>query len=480
MIERYTREGMGAIWSRRAMFESWLMVEINACLAMAELGQVPQNVAAKLAKTADFDVHRIDEIEQVTRHDVIAFLEAVAEKVGPDARYLHLGLTSSDVLDTASAWRLTRAADLLLADLDGLLAAVKTRAFEHKRTPCIGRSHGIHAEPTTFGLKLAVYYDEFVRHRERLVEARQGIAVGKISGAVGTFARVDPFVEKFVCERMGLEPAKASTQILQRDRHAHFFMTLAGVAASIEKLAVEIRHLQRTEVLEVEEAFAKGQKGSSAMPHKRNPVGAENVTGLARLVRANAWAALENVALWHERDISHSSVERVIMPDSTILLDYMLARMRTIVANMVVYPENMRRNLDRLRGLIYSGQVLVSLVEAGLDRATAYALVQGPAMRVWESIQAGRNDGPSFLDLLRAEPEVVERLGEADLEAMFDLDAQLTRVDFIFDRVFREDLVDITDEKTKGTSDRLEKDRKPGRVIRVGAGRGKKKSEEDK
>jgi adenylosuccinate lyase len=418
------------------MFDSWLAVEVNAALAMAELGQVPKDVAARLAETADFDVARIDEIEEKTRHDVIAFLEAVAEKTGPDARYLHLGLTSSDVLDTASAWRLTRAADMLLADLDGLLAAIKARSIEHKYTPMIGRSHGIHAEPTTFGLKLAVFYDEFARHKERLVEARKSIAVGKISGAVGTYARVDPFVERFVCDKMGLAPAKAATQVLQRDRHAHFFMTLAGVAASIEKLAVEIRHLQRTEVLEAEEAFAKGQKGSSAMPHKRNPVGAENVTGLARLVRTNALAALENVALWHERDISHSSVERVIMPDSTILLDYMLARVTAIVANLVVYAENMQRNLDRLKGLIYSGQVLVALIETGLDRAEAYVLVQGPAMKVWGDVQAGRTDGPTFLELLEEESEVVERLGQAELAAMFDLQAQLGRVDYIFERVF--------------------------------------------
>ncbi len=427
---------MGAIWTRRAMFESWLAVEINAALAMAELGQVPREVAARLVAQADFDVERIDEIEQKTRHDVIAFLEAVAEKTGPDARFLHLGLTSSDVLDTASAWRLARAADLLLSDLDGLLAALEARALEHKYTPMIGRSHGIHAEPTTFGLKLAVFFDEFVRHKERLVEARKSIAVGKISGAVGTYARVDPFVERFVCDKMGLAPAKAATQVLQRDRHAHFFTTLAGAAASLEKLAVEIRHLQRTEVLEAEEAFAKGQKGSSAMPHKRNPVGAENITGLARLVRTNALAALENVALWHERDISHSSVERVIMPDSTILLDYMLARMTGIIKGLVVYPENMRRNLDRLRGLIYSGQVLVALIETGLGRAEAYALVQGPAMRVWADVQAGRTDGPSFLDLLTKESEVVERLGRAELAAMFDLEAQLGRVDYIFERVF--------------------------------------------
>jgi adenylosuccinate lyase len=399
---------------------------------MAEQGLIPRSAAETIwekGSKAVFDVARIDAIEREVKHDVIAFLTHLAEHVGPDARFVHMGLTSSDVLDTCFNVQLVRAADLLAADLDALLDALKRRAFEHKLTPTIGRSHGIHAEPTTFGLKLAYAYAEFARARERLAHARAEVATCAVSGAVGTFANVDPRVEAFVAERMGLKPELVSTQVIPRDRHAMYFATLAVIASSLERLAVEIRHLQRTEVLEAEEFFSEGQKGSSAMPHKRNPVLTENITGLARMVRAYALPALENVALWHERDISHSSVERMIGPDATVTLDFALARMAGVIDKLVVYPGNMARNLDRLGGLVHSQRVLLALVDKGASREDAYRLVQRNAMRVWA-------EGGDFLALLKADPEVSKALSPAELEALFDLGYHTKHVDDIFARVF--------------------------------------------
>ena len=434
MIPRYARPAMVAIWEPQSRFRIWFEIEAHACDAMAAIGVIPKASAEAIwAKAGDvsFDVERIDEIERVTRHDVIAFLTHLAEFIGPDARFVHQGMTSSDVLDTCLAVQLTRAADLLVADVDALLAALKRRAYEHKLTPTIGRSHGIHAEPVTFGLKLAQAYAEFARCRERLVAARKEVATCAISGAVGTFANIDPRVEAHVAAKMGLVPEPVSTQVIPRDRHAMFFATLGVVASCLERLAIEVRHLQRTEVLEAEEFFAEGQKGSSAMPHKRNPVLTENVTGLARLVRGMALPAMENVALWHERDISHSSVERMIGPDATVTLDFALARMTNVIANLVVYPANMRKNLDRLGGLIHSQRVLLALTQGGVSREDAYALVQRNAMPVW------RGEG-DFLALLKADPQVAHALTPQRLDELFDLDYHLKHVDTIFARVFGE------------------------------------------
>ncbi len=434
MIPRYTRKEMAQIWEPQTRFRIWFEIEAYATDALAELGVVPRDAAARIwekGKDAVFDVARIDEIEAVTKHDVIAFLTHLAEIVGPEARFVHQGMTSSDVLDTCLNVQLTRAADLLIEDVDGLLAALKRRAFEHKNTVCIGRSHGIHAEPTTFGIKLAQAHAEFQRARERLVMARKEIATCAISGAVGTFANIDPRVEEYVAEKMGLTPEPVSTQVIPRDRHAMYFAALAVVASSIERLATEIRHLQRTEVLEAEEYFSPGQKGSSAMPHKRNPVLTENLTGLARLVRSAVIPALENVALWHERDISHSSVERGIGPDATIHLDFALKRMTGVIDKLLVYPENMQRNLDRLGGLVHSQRVLLALTQKGMSREESYAAVQRNAMPVW------RGEG-NFLDLLKKDKDVSALLSAAELESLFDLGYHTKHVDTIFARVFGE------------------------------------------
>ena len=434
MIPRYTRKEMAQIWEPQTRFRIWFEIEAYATDALAELGVVPKEAAAKIwekGKDAVFDVERIDEIEAVTKHDVIAFLTHLAEIVGPEARFVHQGMTSSDVLDTCLSVQLTRAADLLIDDVDGLLAALKRRAFEHKNTVCIGRSHGIHAEPTTFGIKLAQAHAEFQRARERLVMARKEIATCAISGAVGTFANIDPSVEEYVAEKMGLTPEPVSTQVIPRDRHAMYFAALAVVASSIERLATEIRHLQRTEVLEAEEYFSPGQKGSSAMPHKRNPVLTENLTGLARLVRSAVIPALENVALWHERDISHSSVERGIAPDATIHLDFALKRLTGVIDKLLVYPENMQRNLDRLGGLVHSQRVLLALTQKGMSREDSYAAVQRNAMPVW------RGEG-NFLELLKKDKDVSALLSAAELESLFDLGYHTKHVDTIFRRVFGE------------------------------------------
>ena len=431
MIPRYSRPDMVAIWTPEARFRIWFEIEAHATDALAELGVVPKEAAAAIWEKGAFDVDRIDEIERETKHDVIAFLTNVAEHVGEPARFLHQGMTSSDVLDTCLSVQLARASDILLADLDALLAALKTRAYEHRLTPTIGRSHGIHAEPVTFGLKLALAYAEFTRCRARLVAARAEIATCAISGAVGTFANIDPFVESYVAERLGLAVEPISTQVIPRDRHAMYFATLGVIASSIERLATEVRHLQRTEVLEAEEYFSPGQKGSSAMPHKRNPVLTENLTGLARMVRGYVTPALENVALWHERDISHSSVERYIGPDATITLDFALARMTGVIEKLVVYPARMQKNLDRMGGLVHSQRVLLALTQAGVSREDSYRLVQRNAMKVWES------DGAlSLMDLLKADPDVTAALSIEDIESRFDLDYHLRHVDTIFDRVF--------------------------------------------
>ncbi len=432
MIPRYAREQMVSIWSPETKFRIWFEIEAHATDALAELGVVPKEAAAKVwekGRNAKFDVARIDEIEREVKHDVIAFLTHLSEIVGPEARFVHQGMTSSDVLDTCLNVQLMRAADLLIEDTDALLAALKKRAFEYKTTPTIGRSHGIHAEPTTFGIKLATYFAEFTRARQRLVTARAEIATCAISGAVGTFANIDPKVEEYVAKMMGLSVEPISTQIIPRDRHAAYFAALGVVASSLERLAIEIRHLQRTEVLEAEEYFSPGQKGSSAMPHKRNPVLTENVTGLARMVRAYALPAMENVALWHERDISHSSVERYIGPDATITLDFALARMTGVVQKLVVYPVRMQENLDRTHGLVHSQRVMLALTQAGVSREDSYRMVQRNAMRAW-------NGEGNLLDLLKADPDVAKALPAPQLEAMFDLGYHLKQVDTIFARVF--------------------------------------------
>jgi adenylosuccinate lyase len=421
---------MGAIWSDRRRYETWLDVELAATDAMAEAGIVPTDAARELRSRASFDIARIEAIEQVTQHDVIAFTTAVAEKAGPAARWLHFGLTSSDVLDTAQAIQMREACDLIVKGIAGLMDAVRRRAEEHRRTAMIGRTHGVHAEPMTLGVKLALWYAELQRDLDRVLRAREIVSVGKISGAVGMFAHLEPAVEARVCERLGLHPADVSSQVIQRDRHAELLMALAITGASLEKFAVEIRGLQKTEIGEVEEPFAKGQKGSSAMPHKRNPIGSEQVTGLARLLRGNAMAALENVALWHERDISHSSVERVILPDSFIALDHMLRRFTKIVSGMVVYPERMRENLDRSRGVVFSGTVLLELARRGVSREQAYEWVQRNAMRSF-------HEQKPFKALLLADADVARVLQPSDIEQCFDLDHQLRNVDAIFERVFK-------------------------------------------
>ena len=428
MISRYSRPAMTAIWEPANRFALWLKIEILACEAWHELGQVPADALETLRAKASFDVARIDAIEREVKHDVVAFLTAVAERVGPASRYLHLGLTSSDILDTALACQMRQAADLLLADVDALAAVLTELAMKHRKTIMIGRTHGIHAEPTTFGLKLAMWLMEVRRARERLQRAREVVSFGKLSGAVGTFANVPPRVEEYVCAGLGLSPEPISTQIIQRDRHAEYLAVLAIVGASLDKFATEIRHLQRTEVREVEEPFAEGQKGSSSMPHKRNPVACEQVSGLSRLLRSNAQAGLENVALWHERDISHSSVERVILPDSTILLDYLLTRFREILEGLRVYPENMRRTLEATHGVIFSQQVLLTLARAGASREAAYRIVQRNAMRAWE-------EGQPFKQLLHEDPEVRAIMGQAEIESCFDLGYHLRHVDDIFRRV---------------------------------------------
>lgn len=433
MIPRYSRPEMTAIWSPETRFSIWLEIETLAAEAMAELGQIPAEAARAIRERGAFDVARIDAIEREVKHDVIAFLTSVAEHVGPEARFMHLGMTSSDVLDTCLAVQLQRASDLLLAGVDRLLAALKRRAEEHRRTLTIGRSHGIHAEPTTFGLKLAGFYAEMTRNRARLQAARTEISTCAISGPVGTFATVDPRIEEMVAARLGLVAEPVSTQVIPRDRHAAFFSALAVTAASIERLATEIRHLQRTEVLEAEEFFSEGQKGSSAMPHKRNPVLTENLTGLSRLVRSAVTPALENVALWHERDISHSSVERGIGPDATIHLDFALHRMAGVMEQLIVYPETMRANLDSLGGLHNSQRILLALVEKGASREDAYRLVQRNAMAVWAD---RTRSGDAFLDRLKSDPEVASRLTAGELEGLFDPDFHTRQVDAIFARVF--------------------------------------------
>ncbi len=431
MIPRYTRPEMAANWSPETRFSFWLEIETLAAEAMAELGTIPREAAEAIRKRGAFDIARIDEIEAEVKHDVIAFLTSVAEHVGPEARFMHQGMTSSDVLDTCFNVQLVRAADLLIVGLDRLLASLKTRAHEHKLTPTIGRSHGIHAEPTTFGLKLAFAYAEFDRAKARMIAAREEVGTCAISGAVGTFANVDPRVEAYVAEKMGLKSEPVSTQIIPRDRHAMYFATLGVIASSLERLATEIRHLQRTEVLEAEEYFSAGQKGSSAMPHKRNPVLTENVTGLARLVRGYVIPAMENVALWHERDISHSSVERMIGPDATATLDFAIHRMAGVIEKLVVYPDRMRANLDRLGGLVHSQRVLLALTQAGVARETAYRLVQRNAMKVW-------NENASFLDELLADEDVRAALDEQAIRSLFDLDHHMRGVDAIFARVLGE------------------------------------------
>ncbi|MBB3607771.1 adenylosuccinate lyase [Rhizobium sp. BK602] len=432
MIPRYSRPEMVAIWSPETKFRIWFEIEAHACDALAQLGVIPKSAAETIWEKggkATFDVARIDEIEAVTKHDVIAFLTHLAEIVGPDARFVHQGMTSSDVLDTCFNVQLVRATDILLADIDKLLDALKRRAFEHKDTVTIGRSHGIHAEPITFGVKLALAYAEFERCKQRLIAAREEVATCAISGAVGTFANIDPRVEEHVAAALGLKPEPVSTQVIPRDRHAMYFATLGVVASSIERLSIEIRHLQRTEVLEAEEYFSPGQKGSSAMPHKRNPVLTENLTGLARMVRSYAVPAMENVALWHERDISHSSVERMIGPDATVTLDFALARLTSVIDKLLVYPENMMNNLNKFRGLVHSQRVLLALTQAGVSREDSYRLVQRNAMKVWEQ-------GKDFLEELLADPEVRAALSEEDIREKFDLGYHTKHVDTIFKRVF--------------------------------------------
>jgi len=429
MISRYTRPEMGRIWEHENRYAKWLEVEIAACEAMAEEGLVPEEALETIKKKAAFSVEKILEIEETTKHDVIAFLTNVEEYVGPDSRYIHLGLTSSDILDTSFALILKEAMDMIIQDVKNFMVVLKRRAKEHKNTVTIGRSHGIHAEPITFGLKLAVWYSEMSRNLERLEQAKDVISHGKLSGAVGTFANISPKIEAATMKSLGLKPAAISTQIIQRDRHAQYFTSLAILAGSLEKIAVEIRHLQRTEVLEAEEAFAKGQKGSSAMPHKKNPVGSENISGLARIVRSNSLAAMENMPLWHERDISHSSVERVIGPDSTILIDYMLNRMTGIIDRLVVHPDRMIENLNKMKGLTFSQQILMKLATKGLERQQAYVMVQKNAMKVWE-------EGHEFKGLILKDKEIGKYLNKEEIEEIFDLDYHLKYVDEIFNRVF--------------------------------------------
>ncbi|MEN3335540.1 MAG: adenylosuccinate lyase [Blastocatellia bacterium] len=429
MIERYTMPEMGAIWTEQNRFQKWLDVEIAACEVHAEMGAIPADAVEVIKRKARFDVERINEIERTTRHDVIAFTTALAENIGPESRFVHYGLTSSDVVDTANALLMREAADLLLKDLDRLGDALRRRAFEHKDTLMMGRTHGVHAEVTTFGLVLALYYADNERNKERLLRARDIISVGKISGAVGTFAHLDPEVEERVCKKLGLKPAPISTQVIQRDRHAEYLSTLAIITASLEKIALEVRHLQRTEVREAQEPFSAGQKGSSAMPHKRNPVTSEQICGLARVVRSNAQAAFENIALWHERDISHSSVERIILPDSCILSDYLLQKTIWLIDGLVVNARRMRETVESLGEVTASGRLLLALTAKGMTREEAYAIVQPMAMRVWD-------EGANFRDLVMSNPAVTERLPAEELHALFDLTHQLRNIDKIFERVF--------------------------------------------
>ncbi len=431
MIERYSRPEIAAIWTDDSRYRIWLDVELAVCEAWARRDKIPADSLAKIKKNAAFETGRIAEIEAEVHHDVIAFLTAVAEKVGDDSRFIHMGMTSSDLLDTTFAIQFSRSAAMIEEGVKKLRTSLGKLAQEHKSTVMMGRSHGIHAEPITFGLKVAVWYDEFGRHEKRLAEAMDGIAVGKLSGAVGTFAHIEPEMEREVCEKFGLKPAPVSTQIVQRDRHAHFFSVLAGIAASVEKVAVEIRHLQRTEVGEAAEPFGKGQKGSSAMPHKRNPILCENLTGLARIVRTNAMAALENVALWHERDISHSSVERVIAPDSTILTDFMLARLARVIDGLDVNPERMKENMEMSHGLYNSQEVMLALARSGMKREDAYRLVQERAMESWKG-------GEDFFELLANDPEIGARLGREELAKLFDINQHTKHVDTIFNRVFKD------------------------------------------
>jgi adenylosuccinate lyase len=420
---------MGKIWTEQRKFETWLAIELSVCEALSELGEIPTEAVKEIKGKAKFDVQRINEIEKVTKHDVLAFLTNVGESIGPLSRYLHYGLTSSDILDTSLAMLLKEASEIILQDIRRFLEVLKKKAFEHKETLMMGRSHGVHAEPITFGLKMALWYDEMKRNLTRMERAKEAISVGKISGAVGTFAHIPPFVEEFVCARLKLKPAPISTQIVQRDHHAEFFTTLALIASSIEKFSVELRHLQRTEVLEAEEFFSKGQKGSSSMPHKRNPISAENLSGLARMVRSYSLAALENVPLWHERDISHSSVERVIGPDATILVDYMLHRLSSLIENLIVYPENMKSNLERMGGLIFSEAILLLLTRKGLSREEAYAVVQRNAMKVWEK-------GDDFKTLLSQDEEIKRLLTGEELDVTFTVRSHLKHIDDIYRRVF--------------------------------------------
>jgi len=431
MIRRYTRERMGRIWSDENKYQKWLQVELLVCEAWASLGKIPQEALEQIKAKARVDPKRIEELEQVTRHDVAAFVMQLEEAVGEAGRYIHMGLTSYDIVDTSLSLLLREAAQLILEDLDQLLEAVKEKAYQYKDTVMMGRTHGVHAEPITFGLKMAIWYEELKRHRERIERAKENISFGKVSGAVGTFAHVPPEVEEYVCRRLGLRPEPVSSQIIQRDRHGEFFCSLALLACSIEKFALEIRHLQRTEVLEAEEPFGEGQKGSSAMPHKRNPIGAENLCGLARVVRSNCVAALENIPLWHERDISHSSVERIIAPDSTILIDYMLARLTRIIKGLRVYPEKMRENMELTRGLYHSQGLMLRLIEKGLSRQEAYSTVQRRAMEAWE-------EGKDFLALVRSDETIRKFLSEEEIKEVFSLKYHLEHVNFIFGRVFGE------------------------------------------
>ncbi|KQL17750.1 adenylosuccinate lyase [Cytobacillus solani] len=428
MIERYTRPEMGAIWTEENRFQAWLEVEILACEAWAELGDIPKEDVQKIREKASFDIQRIKEIEEETRHDVVAFTRAVSETLGEERKWVHYGLTSTDVVDTALSYTIKQANNILLKDLERFVEILKNKAKEHKHTVMMGRTHGVHAEPTTFGLKLALWYEEMKRNLERFKEAAAGVEYGKISGAVGTYANIDPFVEKYVCEKLGLQPAPISTQTLQRDRHAHYMSTIALIATSIEKFATEIRGLQKSETREVEEFFAKGQKGSSAMPHKRNPIGSENMTGMARVIRGYMMTAYENVALWHERDISHSSAERIILPDATIALNYMLNRFGNIVKNLTVFPENMKRNMDRTLGLIYSQRVLLALIDKGLTREEAYDTVQPKAMEAWEK-------QVHFRSLIEQDETITAKLSSAEIDDCFDYNYHIKHVDTIFDRL---------------------------------------------
>ncbi|AND37939.1 MULTISPECIES: adenylosuccinate lyase [Cytobacillus] len=428
MIERYTRPEMGAIWTEENRFQAWLEVEILACEAWAELGDIPKEDVQKIRENASFNIDRIKEIEEETRHDVVAFTRAVSETLGEERKWVHYGLTSTDVVDTALSYLIKQANDILLKDIERFVEILKNKAQEHKHTVMMGRTHGVHAEPTTFGLKLALWYEEMKRNLDRFKEAAAGVEFGKISGAVGTYANIDPFVEKYVCEKLGIQPAPISTQTLQRDRHAHYMGALALVATSIEKFATEIRGLQKSETREVEEFFAKGQKGSSAMPHKRNPIGSENMTGMARVIRGYMMTAYENVALWHERDISHSSAERIILPDATIALNYMLNRFGNIVKNLTVFPENMKRNMDRTLGLIYSQRVLLALIDKGMTREEAYDTVQPRAMEAWEK-------QVQFRSLIEQDETITSKLTEAEIDDCFDYNYHIKHVDTIFDRL---------------------------------------------